>query len=65
MSVSGCIAVVTAAITSTFVARATRRQEAARVKDELSDRELMEKRFDELERELEAALAVRRGSGAV
>jgi voltage-gated potassium channel len=59
------IAIVTAAITSTFVARASRQQEAARLKDELTDRELMEKRFDELERKLEAALAGRRGSEAV
>ena len=47
------IAIVTAAITSTFVARASRQAEAARLKDELSDRELMERRFDELERKLD------------
>jgi voltage-gated potassium channel len=47
------IAIVTAVITSTFVARATRESEAARMKDELSDRELIEKRFDELERKLD------------
>ena len=47
------VAIVTAVITSTFVARATRESEAARVKDALSDRELIEKRFDELERKLE------------
>jgi voltage-gated potassium channel len=47
------IAIVTAVITSTFVARATREAEAARLKDELSDRELMEKRFDELEQKLD------------
>jgi voltage-gated potassium channel len=47
------IAIVTAAITSTFVARASRQVEAARLKDELSDRELMERRFDELERKLD------------
>ena len=47
------IAIVTAVITSSFVARATRESEAARMKDELSDRELMEKRFDELERKLD------------
>lgn len=47
------IAIVTAVITSSFVARATRESEAARMKDELSDRELMEKRFDELERRLD------------
>jgi voltage-gated potassium channel len=47
------IAIITAVITSSFVARATRESEAARMKDELSDRELMEKRFDELERKLD------------
>lgn len=47
------IAIVTAVITSTFVARATRESEATRMKDELSDRELIEKRFDELERKLD------------
>ena len=51
------IAIVTAVITSSFVARATREAEAARVKDELSDRELMEKRFDELERKLNVLLS--------
>jgi voltage-gated potassium channel Kch len=53
------IAIVTALIISTFVARATREAAAARAKDELSDRELMEKRFDELERKL-ADLAPKR-----
>jgi voltage-gated potassium channel len=47
------IAIVTAVITSSFVARATRESEAARMKGELSDRELMEQRFDELERKLD------------
>jgi voltage-gated potassium channel len=47
------IAIATALITSTFVARATREAAAARAKDELSDRELMEGRFDELERKLD------------
>ena len=47
------IAIVTAAITSTFVARASRQAEAARLQDEVSDRELMERRFDELERKLD------------
>jgi hypothetical protein len=48
------IAIVTAVITSTFVARATRESDAARAKDELSDRELLDRRFDELERKLDA-----------
>jgi len=53
------IAIVTAVITSTFVARATRESEAARMEDELSDRELMEKRFDELERKLDLLATTR------
>ena len=48
------IAIITAVITSTFVARATRESEAARAEDELSDRAFMERRFDELERKIEA-----------
>jgi voltage-gated potassium channel len=54
------IAIVTALITSTFVARATREAEAARAKDDLSDRELMEKRFAELERKLDLLATGRR-----
>jgi voltage-gated potassium channel len=57
------IAIVTAAITSTFLARATRESEAARMKDELSDRELMERRFDELERKLDLLTAGREQPG--
>ena len=53
------IAIVTAVITSTFVARATRESEAARMKGELSDRELIEKRFDELERKLDLLATAR------
>ena len=56
------IAIVTAVITSTFVARATRESDAARAKDQLSDRELMEQRFNELERKLDE-LAATRGRG--
>jgi hypothetical protein len=48
------IAIVTAAITSTFVARATRESEAARKQDDVSDRELMEQRFDGIERKMDA-----------
>jgi voltage-gated potassium channel len=51
------IAIVTAVITSTFVARAAREHEAARAEGELSDRELIERRFDELERKLDALAA--------
>jgi voltage-gated potassium channel len=57
------IAIVTAVITSTFVARATREQDAEMRKDELSDRELMKSRFDALERKLDAVIA-REGEGA-
>ncbi|HSC92534.1 MAG TPA: potassium channel family protein [Gaiellaceae bacterium] len=53
------IAIVTAVITSTFVARATREHEAARMEDELTDRDLMAKRFDELERKLDELAAMR------
>jgi voltage-gated potassium channel len=48
------IAIVTAAITSTFVARASRDYQAQAARDELSDREFIERRFDELERKLDA-----------
>jgi voltage-gated potassium channel Kch len=51
------IAIVTAAITSTFIARATREHEARGAEDEPSDRELMEQRFDELERKLDGLAA--------
>ena len=59
------IAIVTAVITSTFVARASRESEAARMKDELSDRELIEKRFDELERKLDLLAAGREQPGGL
>jgi voltage-gated potassium channel Kch len=51
------IAIVTAVITSTFVARASRDYDAAHREEEQSDRELMEKRFDELEQKLDALIA--------
>jgi voltage-gated potassium channel Kch len=51
------IAIVTAVITSSFVTRAQSEQDAARKVDELSDRELIEKRFDELESKLDALAA--------
>jgi len=49
------IAIVTAVITSSFVTRA----QAEQRKDELSDRELIERRFDELERKIDALAAQR------
>ena len=53
------VAIVTAVITSTFVARATREHDAARARDELTDRELVEGRLDEIERKLDRLLAAR------
>src|SRR5262245_45000202 len=47
------IAIVTAVITSSFVTRAARATEANRAGAEMSDRELMQRRFDELERKLD------------
>ena len=51
------IAIVTAVITSTFVARASRDYDAEHREEEQRDRELIEKRFDELERKLDALIA--------
>ena len=56
------IAIVTAVITSIFVARATRDSEAARLEADVSDRERLERRFDELERKLDDLLAATRDS---
>jgi voltage-gated potassium channel len=53
------IAIITAVITSTFVARATREHEEQMAEDQVSDRELTEKRFDELESKLDALAAKR------
>jgi voltage-gated potassium channel len=53
------IAIVTAVITSSFVTRAQVEHDKAVRKDELSDRELIEKRFDELERKIDALAAQR------
>jgi voltage-gated potassium channel len=58
------IAIVTAVITSTFVARAARESEAERASGELSDREAMNRRFDELERRLDLIAAGRQEPGA-
>ena len=49
------IAIVTAVITSTFVARATRTHE----QEETNDRERLERRFDELERKLDLIVQAR------
>ena len=48
------VAIMTAVITSTFVTRATRAYDAAHTDEAASDREVMERRFDELERKLDA-----------
>ena len=55
------IAIVTALITSTFVARAEREHEQQMIEDEnrLTDRQLIEQRFDDLERKLDALAAAR------
>ena len=58
------IAIVTATITSSFVARATRQYEAERLEDDVSDRELMERRFDDLERKLDLLAGARGGPAA-
>jgi voltage-gated potassium channel len=53
------LAIVTAVITTSFITRAQAEHEAARRADQLSDRELMEQRFDELERKIDALAAQR------
>jgi voltage-gated potassium channel Kch len=58
------IAIVTAAITSTFVARAQKASEAERAGEELSDRQGIDKRFDELERKLDLIAAARDEPGS-
>ena len=59
------IAIVTALITSTFVARAEREHERQLAEDEnqLTERQLIEKRFDDLERKLDALAAARGPEG--
>jgi len=47
------IAIVTAVITSSFVARATRDYEAAQAREDITDRAHFDRRFDELERKLD------------
>jgi voltage-gated potassium channel len=55
------LAIITAAITSTFVARATEEHDAAEAKDEQSELRRIEARFDELDRKLERLEAALRG----
>jgi hypothetical protein len=54
------IAIVTAVITSSFVTRATRDSDAARAREEMSDARRVDRRFDELERKLDALTAAGR-----
>ncbi len=59
------IAILTALITSTFVSRAAREHERRRWPRASSrDRQLIEQRFDELERKLDALAAARGPEGA-
>jgi voltage-gated potassium channel len=60
------IAILTALITSTFVSRAAREheQEQELAEGELTDRQLFERRFDKLERKLDALAAARGPEGA-
>jgi len=51
------LAIVTAVITSTFVARASRDYQEQAAQDEVSDREFIERRFNELEQKLDALAA--------
>jgi voltage-gated potassium channel Kch len=53
------IAIVTAVITSSFVARANREQQTDNARAGASDRELLERRFDELERKIDLLAAGR------
>ena len=53
------IAIVTALITSSFITRAQTERDAVQKADDLSDRDLMEKRFDELERKIDALASQR------
>jgi voltage-gated potassium channel len=58
------IAIVTAVITSSFVARAAREQDAGAAEGRISDRELMEKRFADLERKIDLLAARRQKPGS-
>ncbi len=57
------LAIVTAAITSTFVARATAEHDAAEAQLELTEHQQNQARFDELDRKLDRLEAALRGSG--
>jgi len=55
------LAVVTAAITSSFVARAAKQYMAAQDEDEMAELRRIEERFDELDRKLDRLEAALRG----
>jgi voltage-gated potassium channel Kch len=57
------IAILTAVITSTFVARATRITDVGHEQQELSDREMIERRFDGLEQQIPPERRARVGAG--
>ncbi len=58
------IAIITAVITSSFVARATRARDAAQAKDEMTELEQIEARLAELDRKLDRLQASLRGPTA-
>jgi type II secretory pathway component PulJ len=58
------IAILTAVITSTFITRATRKNEAMRAKETLSDVERIERRLDALERKLDVLVAAQTREGS-
>ena len=55
------IAIVTAAITSTFVARATKEHAAAEAQDEMTELQRIEASLDQLDRKLDRLEAALRG----
>ena len=58
------LAILTAAITSTFVARATKEHEASYTTDELTEIQKIESRFDDLDRKIDRIEAALRGRGS-
>jgi voltage-gated potassium channel len=54
------LAIITAVITSSFVARATKARDAAQAEDEMAELRSIEARFDELDRKLERVEAALR-----
>ena len=58
------LAIITAAITSTFVARATAEHDAAETSEELSEMQRIERRLDDLDGKLDRLEAAVRSSRA-